>query len=193
VIRVLIAAWSAITRAELESMLRARAGIDVIAAIDPGVAASLIADRQPDVVVGDGLLPCDAPLVILADDLREPSPLHLLRAGVKALLPRDAPADTVVAAVEAAAAGLITLHPDTADFLFHGSQRSAESLEQLTPRELEVLRTLAEGLPNKQIAWKLGISEHTVKFHVASILGKLGAGTRAEAVATGIRRGLIPL
>jgi len=63
----------------------------------------------------------------------------------------------------------------------------------LTARELEVLRMLAEGAANKNIAWKLAISEHTVKFHVAQILGKLNAGTRTEAVTLGIRKGLILL
>jgi len=63
----------------------------------------------------------------------------------------------------------------------------------LTPRELEVLRMMAEGAANKNIAWKLGISEHTAKFHVASILTKLNASTRTEAVTMGIRRGLILL
>jgi DNA-binding CsgD family transcriptional regulator len=61
----------------------------------------------------------------------------------------------------------------------------------LTARELDVLRLVAEGDANKEIAWKLGISEHTAKFHVASILGKLSAGSRTEAVTIGIRRGLV--
>jgi DNA-binding CsgD family transcriptional regulator len=61
----------------------------------------------------------------------------------------------------------------------------------LTARELDVLRLVAEGDANKEIAWKLGISEHTAKFHVASILGKLNAGSRTEAVTIGIRRGLV--
>ncbi|HXF26085.1 MAG TPA: response regulator transcription factor, partial [Bryobacteraceae bacterium] len=65
--------------------------------------------------------------------------------------------------------------------------------EPLTPREIEVLKMLAEGLSNKLIAVDLGISEHTVKFHVNSILGKLNAGSRTEAVTTGIRRGLVIL
>lgn len=69
----------------------------------------------------------------------------------------------------------------------------AELAEPLTPREGEVLQRLASGLGNKQIADQLHISEHTVKFHVASILGKLGAGTRTEAVALGIRQGLVLL
>ena len=61
----------------------------------------------------------------------------------------------------------------------------------LTGRETEVLRMIAEGLANKEIAWRLGISEHTVKFHVSALLGKLGAGSRAEAVGEGIRQGAI--
>jgi DNA-binding CsgD family transcriptional regulator len=69
----------------------------------------------------------------------------------------------------------------------------ASDVPVLTPRELEVLRMLAEGEPNKTIAWKLGISEHTAKFHVASILTKLDAGSRAEAVAIGMRKGMILL
>jgi DNA-binding NarL/FixJ family response regulator len=65
--------------------------------------------------------------------------------------------------------------------------------EEITSRETDVLRMLAEGLVNKDIATRLGISEHTVKFHISSILDKLGASTRTEAVALGIRRGLIPI
>jgi DNA-binding CsgD family transcriptional regulator len=65
--------------------------------------------------------------------------------------------------------------------------------EPLTPREQEVLELVAEGLSNRQVAMRLGISEHTVKFHVASIYGKLGASTRAAAIRRGVRRGLITL
>jgi DNA-binding NarL/FixJ family response regulator len=66
-------------------------------------------------------------------------------------------------------------------------------VEAFTPREIEVLRLLADGLVNKEIADRLGISEHTAKFHVASILGKLQASSRTDAVAQGLRRGLIPI
>jgi DNA-binding NarL/FixJ family response regulator len=66
-------------------------------------------------------------------------------------------------------------------------------VEALTPRELQVLRLIAEGMPNKEIADQLSISEHTVKFHVASVLGKLQAASRTEAVTQGIRRGLVPI
>ena len=111
------------------------------------------------------------------------------------MLDRDATRDEIVAAVQAAAAGLVALEPRDAAALMGGAARApAQSpVEPLTPREIEVLRMLAEGEGNKAIAFKLGISEHTVKFHVASILAKLHASSRTEAVTIGVRRGLILL
>jgi DNA-binding NarL/FixJ family response regulator len=94
-------------------------------------------------------------------------------------------------------AGLIVVHPAELDTVLPANVDSPaaidESLEPLTRREREVLQMLASGLANKEIATRLSISDHTVKFHVASILGKLGASTRTEAVATGIRNGLVML
>jgi DNA-binding NarL/FixJ family response regulator len=110
--------------------------------------------------------------------------------------------EQLVAALQAAASGLLVLHPAqaAAQVTTNGfassparSRELDELAEPLTPRESEVLQMLASGLGNKEIASKLAISEHTVKFHVASILGKLGAGTRTEAVSIGIRRGLVLL
>jgi NarL family two-component system response regulator YdfI len=107
-------------------------------------------------------------------------------------------AQEIVAAIECAALGLVTMRPSTlAALVGHGvaGRFAAAPLltETLTPREIEVLQMLGEGLANRVIAGRLGISVHTAKFHVGSILGKLGAATRAEAVALGIRRGLIML
>ena len=121
-----------------------------------------------------------------------------LRSGVRAILPRDVPAGELIAAIEAAAAGLVALHPADLNALLPAPPRAdraplVDAGEALTPRELEVFAMLAEGAGNKTIAWKLGISEHTVKFHVAPIMGKLNATSRTEAVAIGIRRGLIML
>jgi DNA-binding NarL/FixJ family response regulator len=114
---------------------------------------------------------------------------------VRAILPADASASEILAAIEAAAAGLAVVDVRDLEGLLAASvpQAAEEGATPLTARELEVLRMLAEGAANKTIAWKLGISEHTVKFHVAQILGKLGAGTRTEAVTVGIRKGLILL
>jgi DNA-binding NarL/FixJ family response regulator len=112
------------------------------------------------------------------------------------VLPSDISADQLIAALQAAAAGLVVLHPTEIAAAFTptpASQSLAELPEPLTRREREVLQMLAAGLANKEIAARLSISDHTAKFHVAAILGKLGAATRTEAVALGIRRGLILL
>ena len=113
------------------------------------------------------------------------------------MLPSDMSPDQIVAGLEAAAAGLIVLHPAEVGAMFPAAEPAssplAELIEPLTPRESEVLQMLASGLANKAIATRLAISEHTVKFHVASILGKLGAASRTEAVTLGIRRGIVLL
>ena len=102
-------------------------------------------------------------------------------------------ADALRAAVRALAEGLLVIDPR----LMPGFGARLESLEEpgepLTPRELEILRLLAEGLANKEIAARLGIRERTVKFHISSIYRKLNAVNRAEAVRQGLRRGLIAL
>lgn len=124
-----------------------------------------------------------------ADELPPRVPRVLLGAdasltGAQALLPESASDEQIVAAVHAVAAGL-TVRP--------AGPESPTLPETLTPRELQVLRLAATGLANKQIAARLEISEHTVKFHLASLMGKLGAGSRTEAVTAGIRQGLVLL
>jgi two-component system, NarL family, response regulator YdfI len=208
VIRVLIAAASGVIRAGLESLLRSSANLEVVgSAPDLESLASAVEREQPDVVLADlelqqdGLpreLPGPAAVVLLAPGPAGPWIAEALRSGVRAVLPRDVPASEMIAAVEAAAAGLIALHPADLNTLLPALPRvdrtpPMDSGEALTPRELEVFAMLAEGAGNKAIAWKLGISEHTVKFHVASIMSKLNATSRTEAVSIGIRRGLIML
>jgi len=122
-----------------------------------------------------------------------------LPPGVRAVLPRNITPAEIVGAIEAVAAGLYVFHPadvDSAPMLRPREADLAPELaepfaEHLTPREIEVLQLLSEGLGNKEIASRLNISEHTAKFHVASIMGKLGAASRTEAVTLGIRRGLV--
>ena len=94
------------------------------------------------------------------------------------------------AAIRAAAAGLTSVPAALAQVVFEGE---APDGRMLTPREREILMLLGEGLVNKEIAVRLGVSEHTVKTHLAAIYEKLDASNRAEAVATGLRRGLIML
>jgi DNA-binding NarL/FixJ family response regulator len=131
---------------------------------------------------------------VLLEDLDGETGARALRAGARAVLPRDASPEEIRAAVRAAAAGLASLPAPVATALLDGARASVEPEDHvLTPRELEILTLLGEGLVNKQIAERLGISEHTVKTHLAAIYEKLQASNRAEAVATGLRRGLIML
>lgn len=111
-----------------------------------------------------------------------------------AYLPADVESDALIAAVHAVAAGLIVLDPAVAGATgVHTHAPPLPEDDTLTQREHEVLRLVADGLPNKAIARQLGISEHTAKFHVGSLLGKLGAGSRTEAVTIATRRGILPI
>jgi two-component system nitrate/nitrite response regulator NarL len=134
--------------------------------------------------------------VVLSDDPAQPA--QLARAGLRgwACLARDVDADQLDLAVRSAEAGLVLL-----DLPLAATSLSAPSplatrvpfTESLTARELQVLQLVAQGLPNKGIARRLGISENTAKFHVASLCGKLGASSRTEAVTIAARGGLILL
>jgi len=201
VIRVLIAARSAVIRAGLEALLASSPGIS-LAGSDPDLSG--LEALRPDVVLADLAaedLPAPAEAgasaVVLLTNQDQPAwTAEALRLGVRALLPRNAGAAEILAAVEAAANGMAVLDPRELETLLAGAPLptpASGSTPELTAREMDVLRLLAEGAANKTIAWKLTISEHTAKYHVASILGKLNASTRAEAVAVGIRRGLILL
>lgn len=142
-------------------------------------------------------------VVILADQILPEWPAQAFRAGIRALLPSDIAPEQLVAALAAVAGGLLVMHPAEIDAMLPPVSSAsvpasmfsplAELPEPLTRREREVLQMLASGRGNKDIADRLSISEHTVKFHVTSILGKLSAVSRTEAVAIGIRRGLVLL
>ena len=151
-------------------------------------------ERGVDVIVTDaapnGSHETGPPIVLLTDSAFATSTSDLLRQGVRAVLPNDASPAQIIAAVFAAAAGLAVVPAEDAH-AFVPDARDGVDAEPLTPRETQVLEMLAEGLSNKEIAGRLGISDHTAKFHVNSILSKLHAGTRTEAVMRGIRRGLI--
>ena len=192
-IRVLIAAASGVVRAGLESLLRSSSKLEVVDSAPDVVLADV--EFQQDVLPPELLGP--AAVVLLAPGPPGPWMAEALRSGVRAILPRDAPTSEMIAAIEAAAAGLVALQPADLNALLPAPRAdpalSGSAVEALTPRELEVFAMLAEGAGNKAIAWKLGISDHTVKFHVASIMSKLNATSRTEAVAIGIRRGLIML
>jgi len=208
VIRVFIIAGSLLTRSGLENLLKARAVKVAGTAANLESAGSLLLDAEADAVLIDATgeqpeefvqtvaesgLASELAVSVLADHLPRASLAAALRKGVRAVLPSDVSQDQLVAALEAVASGLVVVHPADVEAAFPASRPLAELAEPLTRREREVLQMLAAGLGNKEIAARLAISEHTVKFHVASILGKLGAESRTEAVSLGIRRGLILL
>jgi two-component system nitrate/nitrite response regulator NarL len=212
-LRLLVVADDPLARAGLAALLADLSGSVVVGQVaeDDDLSSALDVYR-PEVVVWD--LGWDAtsdssitvgslerlaelgdtgpPIVALVID--EAQALEAQLAGARGLLPRDVSAERLAAAVVAAASGLMVLDPSLAALILGARDPSFPALvEDLTPRELEVLGLLAEGLPNKAIARRLGISEHTVKFHVNAVLGKLGARSRTEAVVRATRLGLILL
>jgi DNA-binding NarL/FixJ family response regulator len=223
VTRVLVAGASAVTRAGLEAILARDPALTVVgdaaatssfaeevAELEPDVVLVELAEAGADAVAMVRVLGVDADeraraspaIVVLTDEEDAGQIAELLDAGARAIMPRDAGASQIIAAISSAAAGLIVLAPEWSGVLRRAlsAERSAPGgdgnegrRQPLTARELEVLRMIAEGLANKQIAARLGISEHTVKFHVGSVFTKIGASTRAEAVTIGARRGLIVL
>jgi len=212
VIRVFIVAASPLIRAGLQSML-ADSRFDIVgSAADLESLSGQFVDVEPDVVLVEAAtyaqeellnalevaeLAQEYPVILLSQQPKTAWLSKALRAGVRAVLPRDVAPEQLRAALEAAAAGLVVIHPSELDTVLSATVGPSapldELLESLTRREREVLQMLAAGLANKEIAARLAISDHTVKFHVASILGKLGASTRTEAVSAGIRRGLVML
>lgn len=191
---VLVAASSPVIRAGLRSMVEDLSDFAYAGAAVPSSLVERVLELEPGVVLWQLLPDEDAaaalhalgttPVLLLT---QHPS-MELIRAGARGVLPVDSTAEQIGAGLRAAACELVVLAPEA----IHGPSHVPASTS-LTARETEVLRMIGEGLANKEIAFRLGISEHTVKFHVSSVLGKLRASSRAEAIASGIRQGLILL
>jgi DNA-binding NarL/FixJ family response regulator len=213
-VQVMIVSPSAVRRAGLETLVRESPSAVLAGSVSTfAMLPKHVQQSHPDVVLFDIEKADGFPMqtiraamngnerpafVALVEAPTKDWTTTALQAGFKAVLPRDATPEEIASTLRAVASGLTVLHPRAARSLVE--QRTAspmtqapEFVEELTPREVEVLRLLADGLGNKEIASQLGVSGHTVKFHISSILGKLGVATRTEAVTTGIRRGLIPL
>ena len=190
-IRVVVVAPYASVRSGLRAMVERAEGLEAVGEV-ASVPQEGGAPFAPDVLLFDLLPevepPREAPLVALVEG---PEDVRRLagRPAPWAALPRDAEADEIVAAVRAVAAGLVAVAPVFWP-VSPALSRGAEG-EPLTAREREVLTLMADGLPNKTIAQRLGVSPHTVKFHAASLFAKLGAASRTEAVTLGLRGGHI--
>jgi len=207
-LRVLIVSTNPLARGGLAALLEGMPGVKAVGSAGVAEAASLAGQLLPDVVlldVGDGELEeLDAiarlaaaqpglPIVALA---AEPGALtQALTFGASALLPVAVDPLTLAAALLASARGLVSIPRQEMATLLPHDERIEPAVnaptESLTPRELEVLQLMARGLTNRQIAKRLEISEHTVKFHAGAVLGKLNARSRAEAVARAIGLGWI--
>jgi DNA-binding NarL/FixJ family response regulator len=210
--RILVIADDPLARAGLAAVLDVQPACAVVGQIaaQADLAAEVEAAR-PDVVLWDLGWNPETMLTRLVELAEELPPVVALapldgemerfaaeawQAGAAGLLPRAASAETMAAALAAAARQLVVLERGIARQMVALPIAGAPGerlMETLTPRELEVLHLLAEGLPNKAIARHLGISDHTVKFHVNAIMGKLGAQSRTDAVVRATRLGLVLL
>ncbi|MCC7365508.1 MAG: response regulator transcription factor [Dehalococcoidia bacterium] len=198
-ITVLVLAAYPSARAGLAALLAGEPGIAVVAqgAWPPELdaayapAAVIVAEAGDDAATAaaalDEAFP-GVPAVLLGEWTRVQ-----VDGAPRGYLSRDATAEELAAAVRAVHAGLTVLGPGIRAAAPGATEAAFSQDTTLTEREREVLVLLAAGLPNKGIALQLGISEHTAKFHVGTILSKLGAASRTEAVMVAARRGLLPL
>ena len=208
-IRVALAAPALAVRLGLRLLLSTTDAIEVVA------EAATLADLLPLPAEADALLlvmealPNSLPasvslpvLVLVSGDLPDLHDLATLSIYTWGIVPLEASAEELLAALRALHEGLFVSSPTLLQRLLSSHALDAQPLTgrpeevpggKLTERESEVLAMLALGLANKQIASRLGISEHTVKFHVSAIYSKLGASSRTEAVRLGVRQGLVVL
>lgn len=211
-LRVLVIASNPLARAGLSALLADQPGLNIVGQAEHDVLDTLDIYR-PDVTLWDmgwepltyldrlrDLRDARQPIVALLANVTNAieSTAALLSAGVRGLLLQNSNGDVLAAALSAVTRGMTVIASAIADSalvdtlrLSAGNDRAAP--DALTPRELEVINLIAEGLPNKIIANQLNISEHTVKFHVNAILTKLGAQSRTEAVVRATRLGYITL
>lgn len=197
--KILIVAENPLARMGLAALLAGQPDLNIIG--QSGGGASLHDDLDlfnPDVIVWDWgwgaapELPRHLPIVALLKETAQAA--EAWNAGARGLLLGNTNAESLSAALTTAAQGLAVLETSLAGLLMPSGAESTEPpVDPLTQREMEVLQLLAEGLPNKLIAQRLGITDHTVKFHVNAIMGKLSVQSRTEAVVRATKLGLIIL
>ncbi len=206
-IRVMIVDDQPVVRSGLSAFLMAYDDLELVAEASGGdEARTLCVHYRPDVVLMDLVMPemdgveatraikevCPDVAVVVLTSFREDDLVQrALRAGAISYLLKNVQADDLANAIRAAHAGRSTLAPEAAQVLIRAAVQPPPPGHDLTERELEVLALMVEGLNNPEIADRLMISRSTVKFHVSSILSKLGASSRTEAVAMAIQHGLV--
>ncbi len=207
-IRVLIVDDHSVVRQGLRMFLRLDSEIEVVGEAGDGAAALVLARQlKPDVVLMDLIMPVmdgiaatqairkelpEVEVLALTSVLEDASVVGAVRAGAIGYLLKDTQADELCRAIRAAANGQVQLSPQAAARLMR-EVRAPDSPERLTERETEVLRLVALGKANKEIALALHISETTVKTHVSSILAKLGVPSRTQAALYAVKIGLVSI
>jgi two-component system nitrate/nitrite response regulator NarL len=208
-LRVLVVASDPLARAGLAALLAGQPGCTLAGQLSGSDdLPSQAAVYRPDVVLWDlgwdpapdledSLLQIDGlaeeGLPVIALLAEEAQAAEVWASGARGLLLRDAGVESLLAALQAVSRGLAVFDPSLALSPLPARDPALALTEDLTPRETEVLQLMADGLTNKAIAQRLGISDHTVKFHVNAILGKLGAQSRTEAVVRATQLGLLLL
>jgi NarL family two-component system response regulator LiaR len=205
-IRILLADDHAVVRQGLKMFLSLDPELEVVGEAANGAEAlEQVARLQPDVVLMDLKMPVmdgltaigriraahpETEVIAVTSVLEDTAIIDAVRAGAIGYLLKDTEADELCRAIKAAAAGQVQLSPQAAERLVR-EVRAPDSPEQLSPRELEVLRLIARGMSNREIAQTLIISEKTVKTHASSILSKLGLASRTQAALHAMRLGLV--
>jgi NarL family two-component system response regulator LiaR len=210
-IRVVIADDHQVVRQGLSFLLSSEPGIEVAGEAADGVAAlQAVRALRPDVLLLDLFMPrmdgmavlrqmreegLTTPVLVLTSAQDREHLLAAVKAGALSFLPKTADVDQVIESVRAAARGDSVLQPAATAQLIRELQRGTapDPLALLTPRELDVLREVARGRPNREIARALSVSEETVKSHVSSILAKLGLADRTQAAIFGLQHHVVPL
>jgi two-component system nitrate/nitrite response regulator NarL len=212
-LRVLVIADDILARTGLVALLQDDEKLDIIGQMQPDTTLfDDIATYAPDVLLYDTGWSYDndedtlaelrrsiLPMLVLSEAehveaLRQQLFLEDVALSYVGILPRQSEGRAIEIALQGVAGGLLVIDPAFADQLLMPTKSDPEvSLESLTPREEDVLHLLAKGMTNKAIALQLGITDHTVKYHVNAIMGKLNAQSRTDAVMIAMRAGLIVL
>jgi len=206
-IRVMIVDDHAVVRSGLAAFLLVYDDLELVAEADSGAqAVQLCPEKKPDVVLMDLVMPgmdgaetthairerCPNIKVIALTSFREERLVQgALRAGAISYLLKNVAADDLANAIRAAYAGRATLAPEATEALIHAATQPVAPQYDLTAREIEVLELMTAGMTNPEIAQNLVVSRSTVKFHVSSILSKLGVSSRTEAVALALQHKLL--